>query len=203
MLFDNSLIILVFSAFLAYLIGSISGALIVSKLMNLPDPRTFGSGNPGATNVLRSSGKKAAIMTLGIDVFKGMLAVLIAKILSDEAMVLAGVTLAVFLGHLYPIFFQFRGGKGVATAFGALLVLAWQVGLAVLATWLFIAFLFRYSSLAAISAAILTPAYLFWFVPGWEYLVMSFIMSGLLIWRHRSNIHNLLTGREDKIDEKA
>ena len=203
MLFDNLLIILVFSACLAYLIGSISGALIVSNLMNLQDPRTFGSGNPGATNVLRSSGKKAAIMTLGIDVFKGMLAVLIAQFWSDEAMVLAGVTLAVFLGHLYPIFFQFRGGKGVATAFGALLVLAWQVGLAVLATWLFIAILFRYSSLAAISAAILTPAYLFWFLPGWEYLVMSFIMSGLLIWRHRSNIHNLLTGREDKIDEKA
>jgi glycerol-3-phosphate acyltransferase PlsY len=203
MLFDNLLIILVFSACLAYLIGSISGALIVSNLMNLQDPRTFGSGNPGATNVLRSSGKKAAIMTLGIDVFKGMLAVLIAQFWSDDAMVLAGVTLAVFLGHLYPIFFQFRGGKGVATAFGALLVLAWQVGLAVLATWLFIAILFRYSSLAAISAAILTPAYLFWFLPGWEYLVMSFIMSGLLIWRHRSNIHNLLTGREDKIDEKA
>jgi len=203
MLFDNLLVISVCLAFLAYLIGSISGALIVSRLMNLPDPRTLGSGNPGATNVLRSSGKKAAVITLCIDVFKGIIAVLIAKLLSDAALVLAAVTLAVFLRHLYPIFFQFRGGKGVATAFGALLMLAWQVGLALLATWLFTAILFRYSSLAAISAAILTPAYLFWFLPGWEYMVMSFIMSGLLIWRHSSNIHNLLTGQEDKIDEKA
>jgi glycerol-3-phosphate acyltransferase PlsY len=192
----NSLLIV-----LAYLLGSVSGALIVSKVMGLPDPRTQGSGNPGATNVLRYSGKKAALITLCLDVFKGVIAVLIAKLITTEAMVLAGAGLAVFLGHLYPIFFQFRGGKGVATAFGVLLILAWPVSLAALVTWLMMALLFRYSSLAAITAAILTPAYMFWFTNGLEYTLMAFIIGGLLIWRHRSNIHNLLTGQEDKIGE--
>ena len=183
----------------AYLLGSISGAIIVCKLGGLPDPRTQGSGNPGATNILRQSGKKAALITLFMDIFKGIIAVLVAKFFTTDTLVLAGVTLAVFVGHLYPIFFQFRGGKGVATAFGALMMLAWQVGLAALATWLIMVALFRYSSLAAISTAILIPAYMFWFTGVGEYIVMSFIVTGLLIWRHRSNIHNLLAGIENKI----
>jgi len=184
---------------LAYLVGSLSGALIVSKIMGIPDPRTQGSGNPGATNVLRHGGKKAAVITLCLDVFKGVVAVLGAKFGAASDLILAGVTLAVFLGHLYPIFFKFRGGKGVATACGALLVLVWPVGLAALVTWLIMALLFRYSSLAAILAAILTPGYMFWFSGVWEYVFVSFIISALLIWRHRSNIRNLLIGKEDKI----
>ena len=184
---------------LAYLVGSLSGALIVSKIMGIPDPRTQGSGNPGATNVLRHGGKKAAVITLCLDVFKGVVAVLGAKFGAASDLILAGVTLAVFLGHLYPIFFKFRGGKGVATAFGALLALVWPVSLAALLTWLIMALLFRYSSLAAILAAILTPGYMFWFSGVWEYVFVSFIISTLLIWRHRSNIRNLLIGKEDKI----
>lgn len=193
MLIDSLLIIC------AYLLGAISGAIMVCKLGGLPDPRTHGSGNPGATNILRQSGKKAALITLFVDIFKGILAVFVAKFFTTDVVVLAGVTLAVFVGHLYPIFFQFRGGKGVATAFGALVMLAWQVGLAALATWLIMAALFRYSSLAAISTAILTPAYMFWFTGVGEYIVMSFILMGLLMWRHRSNLHNLLAGIEKKI----
>jgi len=177
---------------LAYLMGSLSGALIVSKIMKLPDPRTQGSGNPGATNILRHGGKKAAIFTLCFDVLKGLCAVLVAKLVTNSDILLAGVTLAVFLGHLYPIFFELRGGKGVATAFGALIMLVWPVSLALLITWLTMLLLFRYSSLAAILTAILTPVYMFWLNGLWEYVFMSFILSTLLIWRHRSNIHNLL-----------
>jgi glycerol-3-phosphate acyltransferase PlsY len=183
----------------AYLLGSISGAMIVCRIMKLPDPRLQGSGNPGATNVLRHGGKKAAIITLFVDVFKGLIAVLVAKWITTDVMILASVTLAVFLGHLYPIFYNFRGGKGVATAIGALMMLVWPVALAALATWLIIAIWFRYSSLAAISAAALTPAYMFWFTGVLEYIIMSAVISSLLIWRHRSNIHNLLVGKEDKI----
>jgi acyl phosphate:glycerol-3-phosphate acyltransferase len=192
----NSLLI-----FSAYLLGSVSGALLVCKIMGLSDPRTQGSGNPGATNVLRHGGKKAALLTLCVDILKGVVAVGLAKWLTTEAGILAAVALAVFLGHLYPIFFQFRGGKGVATAFGALLVLAWPVGLMALGTWLLMALLFRYSSLSAMITAILIPAYLFWLTGVPEYILMSFIMSGLLIWRHRSNIRHLWTGQEDKIGQ--
>ncbi|MDM8558575.1 glycerol-3-phosphate 1-O-acyltransferase PlsY [Candidatus Parabeggiatoa sp. HSG14] len=191
----------IFLIFFAYLLGSLSGALIVCKMMGLPDPRTQGSGNPGATNVLRHGGKKAALITLCLDVLKGVIAIGVAKFFTTEEIVLAGAGLAVFLGHLYPVFFHFRGGKGVATAFGALLILAWQVSLATLATWLFMAMLFRYSALAAIIAAISTPAYM-WFTGIREYIFMSFIMAILLIWRHRSNIRNLLKGQEDKIGQK-
>jgi len=188
---------------LAYLFGSISGAIIISYLLRLPDPRLQGSGNPGATNVLRHSGKKAALLTLIIDVFKGVIAVGIAKIVGSSPAIVAMVTLAVFIGHLYPIFFHFRGGKGVATAGGALLTLAWPIGLAVMTTWLLVALIFRYSSLAAISAAVLNPVYTYWFTGIWEYLLMSLLMSSLLLWRHRSNIYNLWHGREDKIGHKA
>ncbi len=187
---------------LAYLIGSLSGALIVSKIMRLPDPRTQGSGNPGATNVLRHGGKKAAIITLCLDVSKGLIALLVAKFVTTSVILIAGAALAVFLGHLYPIFFNFRGGKGVATAFGVLLMLAWPVSLALLVTWLIVFLLFRYSSLAAILTAIFAPGYMFWLNGVWEYVLMSFIISALLIWRHRSNIHNLLKNKEDKFNSQ-
>jgi glycerol-3-phosphate acyltransferase PlsY len=186
---------------IAYLFGSLAGAIVVCYFLRLPDPRTQGSGNPGATNVLRQNGKLAAALTLLIDVFKGISAVAIAHWLTSTAAILAGATLAVFLGHLYPIFFGFRGGKGVATAGGALLILDWQAGLAILGTWLLMALLFRYASLAAVVSALLAPIYMFWFTGIWEYVAVTIIMSGLLIWRHRSNLHNLWIGAEDKIGE--
>ena len=188
-----------FLIILAYLIGSISGAIITTKLMALPDPRTQGSGNPGATNVLRHGGKKAALFTLFIDILKGIIAVLIVTLITTTPIIVAAAALAVFLGHLYPIFFQFKGGKGVATAFAALLILAWPVALAALLTWIIMALVFRYSSLSALTAAILTPIYMFWLTPYWEYTLVSIIICGFLIWRHRSNIQNLLDGKEDKI----
>lgn len=193
MLIENSLVIL------AYLLGSVSGAMLVCRTMGLADPRTQGSGNPGATNVLRHGGKKAAIITLLLDILKGVVAVLIAKLLTSSTMTLAGVTLAVFIGHLYPIFFNFKGGKGVATAFGALVALVWPVGLAALVTWFSIAALLRYSSLAAIVTAISAPIYMFWFTQVPEYQIICFAISFLLLWRHRSNIRNLLSGQENKI----
>lgn len=193
MLLSISLIIL------AYFLGSFASAVIVSKLMGLPDPRNFGSGNPGATNVLRLGGKKAALVTLLFDVIKGVIAVLLAKLLTSEAWVLAGVTGAVFLGHLYPVFFGFKGGKGVATAFGALLALVWQVGLSVLLTWLCVAGILRYSSLSALSAAVVAPLAMYWVTGNLLYFLVTVMMSGLLIWRHRSNVRNLLAGQEDKI----
>lgn len=184
----------------AYLLGSFASAVIVSRLMGLPDPRNFGSGNPGATNVLRLGGKKAALFTLLFDVLKGVVAVLVAKAVYPEITLLAAVTGAVFLGHLYPVFFNFKGGKGVATAFGALLALVWQVGLSVLLTWLLMAGIVRYSSLAALVAAIAAPISMYWFTNGnLTYTLTAVLMSALLIWRHRSNIQNLLAGREDKI----
>jgi len=189
---------------IAYLFGSFSSAVIVCHLMGLPDPRTQGSGNPGATNVLRHGGKKAAIITLFFDVLKGIVAVLLARFfVPDDTLTLAGVTLAVFLGHLYPIFFQFKGGKGVATAFGGLLALVWQVGIAALVTWLAMAFAFRYSSLSAIITAICVPVFTYFFSNDLYYTTSSIVISVLLIWRHRSNIKKLLNGEEDKIGEKA
>lgn len=183
----------------AYLLGSFSSAVIVCRLMGLPDPRTHGSGNPGATNVLRHGGKKAAVITLSLDILKGVIAVLTAKFITTSTEILAGVVFAVVLGHIYPIFFKFKGGKGVATAFGALTMLVWPVGLAILAVWLLMALLFRYSSLAALSAALTAPIFTFLLTGERNYLIMSGLVSGLLIWRHRSNIFNLLRGKEDKI----
>ncbi|WP_069470882.1 glycerol-3-phosphate 1-O-acyltransferase PlsY [Candidatus Marithrix sp. Canyon 246] len=186
----------------AYLLGSISGAIVVTKLMNLTDPRTQGSGNPGATNVLRHSGKTAALLTLLIDINKAVVAVWIAILFTDNVNILAAVGLAAFLGHVYPIFFNFKGGKGVATALGILLILTWQVGVAALVTWLMVALVLRYSSLAAISAAIFSPVYMYLFTDQLAYVVMSCIITALLLWRHRSNIDKLLNGKEDKIGKK-
>ena len=195
---------------LAYLIGSISFAVVVSKCMRLPDPHTYGSGNPGATNVLRTGNKLAAVLTLIGDALKGYLAVMWVRILlGDESLtstlnswLLCGVVVAVFLGHLFPIFHGFKGGKGVATACGILFGINWILGLATLGTWIIVAVFMRYSSLAALAAAVFGPIYfvvLFGFQPmGIALLVVCF----LLIWRHRSNIHNLMNGKESRIGSK-
>ena len=180
----------------AYLLGSLSAAIITCRLMGLPDPRTQGSHNPGATNVLRYGGKKVAVITLLGDCVKGVIPVLLAHAFHVAPLVVALTGLAAFLGHLYPVFFQFKGGKGVATALGILLALAWPVGLAVLITWLVMAQVFKISSLSALTAAVLCPFYMWWLQPQREFLVLAIIMSILLIWRHRSNIQRLLSGNE-------
>ena len=192
-------IILIFAA---YLMGSISSAIIVCKILGLPDPRSGGSGNPGATNVLRLGSKKGAIVTLIGDFLKGLIPVLVAVALQVDDTVLALVAAAAFLGHLFPVFFGFKGGKGVATALGVLMGIAWPVGLAVIATWLVVAFITRYSSLSAIVASILSPIYMH-LLAGSEVLVgMNVILSGVLLWRHRGNIARLLAGTEGKIGKK-
>jgi len=186
----------------SYLMGSISSAIIVCKVLGLPDPRSGGSGNPGATNVLRLGGKKAALVTLIGDFLKGLIPVLVAMALKVEDQVLALVAAAAFLGHLFPVFFGFKGGKGVATALGVLMGIAWQVGLAVIATWLVVALISRYSSLSAIVASILSPFYMHLLV-GSEVLVgMNVILSAVLLWRHRGNIARLLAGTETRIGKK-
>ncbi|MBV8628016.1 MAG: glycerol-3-phosphate 1-O-acyltransferase PlsY [Paraburkholderia sp.] len=193
-------------AVVAYLIGSVSFAVIVSASMGLADPRSYGSKNPGATNVLRSGNKTAAILTLIGDAFKGWLAVWLVSHygphygLDDSAIALAAI--AVFLGHLYPVFFRFKGGKGVATAAGVLLAVHPVLGIATLLTWLIIAFFFRYSSLAALVSAIFAPLFdVFLFGPNIVALAVL-AMSALLIWRHRANIGKLIAGTESRIGEK-
>jgi glycerol-3-phosphate acyltransferase PlsY len=187
----------------AYLLGSVSFAVITSKLFGLADPRTYGSGNPGATNVLRSGKKAAAALTLFGDAAKGWLAVFLAIHFSPSdvsyTMLAAAVALAVFIGHLFPVFLRFKGGKGVATALGVLLALNVWVGLGGLATWLFMALVFRLSSLAALTAAAATPIYAVLLGLPREWVLASGIMSLLLIWRHKKNIQNLLAGKEAKI----
>jgi len=186
----------------AYLIGSIPSAIVVAKLLGLPDPRTTGSSNPGATNVLRYAGKTAAALTLAGDVAKGAVVIALVRSLAADPLVVALAGLAVFLGHLYPVFFGFRGGKGVATALGVWLVLAPAVGALLLATWLAVALVSRYSSLAALSAALLAPVYVWWLAPLGVYIALGAAMSLLLLWRHRTNIRNLLAGTETRIGAK-
>jgi glycerol-3-phosphate acyltransferase PlsY len=183
----------------AYLLGSISSAVIVGRLLGTADPRTQGSGNPGATNMLRIGGKKAGAITLVGDMLKGLIAVLIARAIGAGADVQALAAGAAFLGHLFPVFFGFKGGKGVATALGALLGLQWGVGLLVIGTWLAAAALFRYSSLAALIAAAAAPFYIWWLKPEPVVIAAVVVISVLLYWRHRSNIRNLLSGTEGRI----
>ncbi len=192
----------------AYLLGSISFAVVVSRAMGLPDPYTHGSKNPGATNVLRTGNKVAAALTLIGDAAKGWLAVTIARlVLGDPSqasvdILLGLVAIAVFVGHLYPIFHRFKGGKGVATAAGILFALNWALGLATLGTWLIVAFFMRYSSLAALCAAVFAPIY-FTFLFGVQPMGLAIaVMSTLLIYRHRSNIRNLLNGTETRLNKK-
>ncbi len=194
-----------------YLIGSLSFAVIVSRVMGLDDPRTYGSQNPGATNVLRSGNKKAAIATLLFDALKGYFPVLLVKLygpafgLDDRAVAL--VAISAFIGHLWPVFFAFKGGKGVATAAGVLFGVEPLLGAAVLGTWLLMAFVFRYSSLAALSASLLAPAYyllgdqVVWHMSEAELLAVM-LMSALLLMRHKDNIARLLSGQESKIGAK-
>lgn len=194
------------ATFAAYLIGSLSFAVIVSKLMGLPDPHSYGSGNPGATNVLRTGKKAAALLTLVGDAGKGGFAVWLAqRVAADFSLnetTLAGVALAVFLGHLFPVFFRFQGGKGVATAAGILLAINLWLGLATLATWLIIAVFFRYSSLAALVASGFAPFYTFYLFGLTPYLPAVFAMCLLLIWRHRENITKLMNGTESQLGNK-
>lgn len=180
----------------AYLFGSISAAIIVCKILGLPDPRTQGSNNPGATNVLRIGGKKAAAITLAADMLKGFLPVLLAVLLNSDELTLALVAFAAFLGHLYPLFFGFKGGKGVATALGVILGLSWPVALAMMLTWLAVAYGLKVSSMAALVAAALAPFYFWWLTGSEVFIIMSVLLSILLIWRHRSNIQRLIDGTE-------
>lgn len=183
----------------AYLLGSISSAIVIAHIFGLKDPRKVGSGNPGATNILRYGGKKAAVLTLFGDMLKGVVPVLLAQALAADNLILALTVLAVFLGHVFPVFHGFKGGKGVATAFGALAALSGWVGMALVVSWLVIAITTRYSSLSAITVAILSPVYVWWFVRQPELIVATGVMALLLLWRHRSNIQKLLAGTETKI----
>ena len=190
----------------AYLLGSISFALVSSRLFGLAEPRTYGSKNPGATNVLRSGNKLAALLTLVGDAAKGWLAVWLAFLYGGQFQVgqtgIACVCIAVFLGHLFPVFARFRGGKGVATALGVLLGISPLLGLAVLATWLCVALLTRYSSLSALVSAVLAPIY-YGLLYGFNlYFAAIVVISAFLIGRHRQNIGNLLSGKESKIGSK-
>lgn len=197
---------------LGYLIGSLSFAVIVSRVMGLNDPRTFGSKNPGATNVLRSGNKGAAVATLLLDAAKGWLPVMLVKWygkpygLEEGTMALVG--LAAFVGHLYPVFFKFVGGKGVATAFGVLLGISWILGLATGVTWLIMAYFFRYSSLASLTAAVFAPVYYIfgdgvaWYLNKGVMFSLSLI-SLLLIYRHAENIGRLIKGKESRLGKKA
>jgi glycerol-3-phosphate acyltransferase PlsY len=191
----------------AYLMGSVSFAIVVSKLLRLEDPRTYGSQNPGATNVLRTGNKLAAVLTLVGDCAKGWFAVVLAIYFSTPLELgIAGVSLAafaVFAGHVWPIFFGFKGGKGVATALGVLLALSPPVGVTTLCTWIIIAYTYRYSSLAALVAAVFAPIYqLLLFGPGVK-LVAIFLMSVILIYRHRGNIANLRAGTETRLARRS
>jgi glycerol-3-phosphate acyltransferase PlsY len=181
----------------AYLIGSISSAIIVCQLMGLPDPRGQGSGNPGATNVVRIGGKKAGAITLAGDALKGLIPVLIAQLLDLNNLLVSLVVIAAFMGHLYPVFFDFKGGKGVATSFGVSLGVNVFLGLAILATWLLVYKISKISSLSALVAAILAPFYV-WLIMEDQYLIITFTLTTLLLlWRHKSNIQKLLQGAED------
>jgi acyl phosphate:glycerol-3-phosphate acyltransferase len=186
----------------AYLLGSIASAILICRLFSLSDPRSDGSGNPGATNVLRLHGKKAAILTLAGDVLKGVIPVLLAKAVGSSELIIALCGLAAFLGHLFPIFFKFKGGKGVATLIGVLFATHWILGLAYIATWTVSALLFRYSSLSALIAAALTPVYSWFVLQDMNFLICHIIMVIILIWRHRSNIQNLIAGTEGKLGKK-
>jgi glycerol-3-phosphate acyltransferase PlsY len=195
----------------AYLVGSLAFAVIVSKAMGLADPRSFGSGNPGATNVLRSGSKPAAAITLLLDAMKGFVPVVLVKAYGPRYGLEEGtvglVALAAFLGHLYPVFFRFQGGKGVATFIGVVFGVHWLLGVATGITWLVIAFFFRYSSLASLVAAVFAPAYyllgdrIAWYAEA-PIAAALFAMTLLLAWRHRANIQRLLQGKESRIGAK-
>ncbi|UOO83237.1 glycerol-3-phosphate 1-O-acyltransferase PlsY [Uruburuella testudinis] len=191
----------------AYLIGSLSFAVIVSKFYGMDDPRTYGSGNPGATNVLRSGKKKAAALTLVGDALKGLAAVWLARALQDSLglgdATVAAVAVAALVGHMWPVFFSFKGGKGVATALGVLLALSWPVALVCALVWLVMAFGFKVSSLAALAATAVSPVAAYFLMPHPSWVWATLIIALLVLFRHQSNIRNLLSGKEGKIGEKT
>tara|TARA_B100000678_G_scaffold107337_1_gene90098 strand:+ start:562 stop:1146 length:585 start_codon:yes stop_codon:yes gene_type:complete len=189
-------ILLIFSA---YLLGSISAAIIVCKTLGLSDPRTGGSGNPGTTNVMRLYGKKAAFLTLVGDIFKGIIPVLLAKVIVNSEFIIAICGLATFLGHIFPIYFKFEGGKGVATLIGILFATHWLLGVSYIITWILTALIFRYSSLAALIAALPIPIYSYFIEHNNQYTISFAVITIILFWRHKPNIYNLLNGKEDKI----
>ena len=186
-----------------YLIGSISSAVLISRVMGLPDPRLEGSGNPGATNVLRLGNKAAAALTLLGDLLKGTLPVLFALQVSGDQSVVAGAAAGAFLGHLFPVFFKFQGGKGVATALGVFLAVNPLMGLGLAVTWLATALVFRFSSLAALVAAASAPAWAWWTTQDPVYIALAIGLAGVLIWRHRANIRRLINGEESRIGKKS
>ncbi len=181
----------------AYLLGSISTAILTCKAMGLPDPRCEGSENPGATNVLKIGGRKAAVITLTGDFLKGFIPVFIGVMWGMDEISLALIAMAAFVGHLYPVFFSFKGGKGVATAFGVILALSWPVAIAVLLTWLSVVYLFKLSSLGALVTALVSPLYVYFIDGSSVYTIMIGILCAMLILRHKSNIEKILNGTED------
>jgi len=187
---------------LGYLSGSISAGILVARLMGLGDPRDAGSGNPGATNLLRLGGRKAAIITLLVDAAKGLIPVLAAQALQLESLWLALVGLAAFLGHLYPVFFGFRGGKGIATGFGVMLGWHWLLGAAGLLTWVLVAAVFRMSSLSALLSFALAPVYLLLLTGDVALTAAMALMAVITAWRHRENIQRILRGEEPKIGKR-
>ena len=187
---------------LAYLVGSFSSAVVVCKVMGLSDPREAGSNNPGATNVLRLHGKPAAFITLAGDLLKGFIPVMVGKMLNLPDAVLASMGLAAFLGHLYPIFFGFQGGKGIATFIGVLTGFAWPLGIVFMVMWSLMALLFKYSSLSALIASLSSALAVRYFLPAPYYLIATIIMVILIYWRHKANIKKLLTGTESKFGDK-
>lgn len=197
-----------FAILLAYLLGSLSFAVIVSKIYGMADPRSYGSGNPGATNVLRSGRKTAAALTLLGDALKGWLAVWLAihyqTALRLDGLTIAFVAVAVLVGHMWPIFFKFKGGKGVATAVGVLLALSWPTALICAVVWLIMAFGFKVSSLAALTATIISPLAAWFFMSAHlSWVLAIFIIAVLVLYRHKSNIRKLLQGKESKIGDKT
>ena len=191
------------SAVVSYLVGSLSYAVIVSRIFGLADPRTYGSGNPGATNVLRSGNKAAAILTLVFDAVKGYVPVVVAQQMGLSEWVIAAAGLGAFIGHLWPVFFKFEGGKGVATAAGVLLGYSGALGGLVLLVWISMAAIFRYSSLAALTASLAAPLIQYWLMGLNTMTGCVIVMSALLIWRHEANIRKLLAGQESKLGQKA
>lgn len=183
----------------AYLLGSLSSAIIISRLLGLPDPRSEGSKNPGATNMMRTHGKKAGILTLLGDTIKGIIPVLLAhKYAEGNALIITLTGFAAFMGHLYPVFFQFRGGKGVATAIGVLITAYWPIGLFICVVWLSMFQLLRISSLSALTAFVLAPLFTYFMRYDPVIIYTVFLISLMLVWRHRSNIRHLLAGTEGK-----
>lgn len=184
---------------LAYLIGSISSAIVIARLFSLRDPRSVGSGNPGATNILRQGNRTAALLTLLGDVLKGVVPVMVGRMLTGDPAILALIGAAAFLGHVFPVYYGFQGGKGVATGLGVYLALSWPAGLSLVACWLLVAALFRYSSLAAIVTAALSPLAAGYWLGHIAFIFMALVVAAVLLWRHRDNITRLTRGEEDKI----